>query len=164
MTDRFTLLAMFEFSRSRLLATLDAIEKSGTNVQDALYWRPGPGRAHIAWQFLHCAATHDRYINMRLRGQPAPKDPALCDAFGGGSTPADARTHTPAQIRAALDTHYTGLKDYLKTADLEASIDFPNNVKRTVGESGLLLAWHEAHHQGQIHLTWNLYKAAHQIK
>jgi hypothetical protein len=31
------------------------------------------------------------------------------------------------------------------------------------GESFLLLAWHEAHHQGQIHLTINLYKAAHGI-
>jgi hypothetical protein len=22
-----------------------------------------------------------------------------------------------------------------------------------------ILAWHETHHQGQAHLTWNLYKA-----
>ena len=41
--------------------------------------------------------------------------------------------------------------------------DFPNNVKRTIGESIVLLTWHDAHHQGQIHLTWNLYKAAHGI-
>jgi uncharacterized damage-inducible protein DinB len=24
---------------------------------------------------------------------------------------------------------------------------------RTIGESIILMAWHEAHHQGQIHLT-----------
>ena len=34
---------------------------------------------------------------------------------------------------------------------------------RTVAESIILFAWHEAHHQGQIHLTWNLYKQAHGI-
>ena len=27
-----------------------------------------------------------------------------------------------------------------------------------------VLAWHEGHHQGQAHLTLNLYKAAHGIK
>ncbi|MFT3788568.1 MAG: hypothetical protein QM770_20750 [Tepidisphaeraceae bacterium] len=39
-----------------------------------------------------------------------------------------------------------------------------NGVTRGVGESFVLLAWHEAHHQGQIHITWNLYKAAHGVK
>ena len=36
-------------------------------------------------------------------------------------------------------------------------------TQRTDGESLIMLAWHEAHHQGQIHLTWNLYKAAHGV-
>jgi uncharacterized damage-inducible protein DinB len=34
----------------------------------------------------------------------------------------------------------------------------------TYGEWLKVLAWHEAHHQGQAHLTLNLYKAAHGIK
>jgi uncharacterized damage-inducible protein DinB len=33
--------------------------------------------------------------------------------------------------------------------------------QRSVDDTMLVLIWHEAHHQGQIHLTWNLYKAAH---
>jgi hypothetical protein len=28
----------------------------------------------------------------------------------------------------------------------------------------MLMAWHESHHQGQIHLTWNLYTASHLAK
>jgi len=164
MTDRHTLLSVLEFSRVRLLASLDETEKSGRDLASVLAWRPGPGRAHIAWQALHCAATHDRYVNTRLRGNPAPADPALCDAYAGGSTPADNDPHTLAQIRAALEKHFSAFKAYLETTDLEKSIDFPNNVKRTVGESAILLAWHEAHHQGQIHLTWNLYQAAHHVK
>lgn len=164
MTDLNTTLAVLDFSHARLLGLLETIEKSGQDIAKVLAWRPGPGRAHIAWQALHCAATHDRYVNIRLKGLPAPTDPALCDAFGGGSTPADTVTHSLADIRTALEKHYNAFKTYLQSADLEKSIEFPNNVKRTIGESAILLAWHEAHHQGQAHLTWNLYKAAHNVK
>lgn len=163
MTDRHTLVQMLDFSRTRLLAILDTIEKSGQDVHKVLAWRPGPGRAHIAWQAMHCAATHDRYVNIRLKGAAAPADAALCDAFAGGSTPSDANVPPLADIRDKLATHLEAFKSYLATADLERSIDFPGGVKRTVGESVLLLAWHESHHQGQIHLTWNLYKAAHGV-
>ena len=43
-------------------------------------------------------------------------------------------------------------------------ISFPNNTSRPLAEALILMAWHEAHHQGQIHLTWNIYKAANGIK
>lgn len=161
--DKATLLAAFEFSRARLLGILETIEKSGQDVNKVLAWRPGPGRAHIAWQAMHCAATHDRYVNTRLRGG-SDVDPELVKNFGGGSTPSDTLVPTLPEIRAALEKHYAGLKAYLASLTPEQFAvvqDFPNGVKRSVGESLILLAWHEAHHQGQIHLTWNLYKAAH---
>ena len=158
--DRTTLLAQLDFTRARLLGTLDTIEKSGVDVARVLAWRPGPGRAHIAWQAMHCAATHDRYVNVRLKGgQPA--DAELCNTYGGGSTPADGPQPTLPQIRATLDKHFQAFKAFVAEADLNRITEFPGGVKRTVGESIVLLAWHEAHHQGQIHLTWNLYKAAH---
>ena len=55
-----------------------------------LAWRPGPGRAHIGWQAMHCAATHDRYLNVGLRGGQ-PRDAALVANFAGGSTPSDQK-------------------------------------------------------------------------
>jgi DinB superfamily len=164
--DHQTLLAIHEFGRARLLGSLDAIEKSGQDVQKVLAWRPGPGRAHIGWQAMHCAATHDRYLHMRLLGQPVA-DPKLCDAFAGGSTPSDDNVPTLADIRAALATHYKPLEAFIRAATPERLAEVqtpPNGPSRSIGESLVLIAWHEAHHQGQIHLTWNCYKAAHGIK
>ena len=137
------------------------MEKSGRDPADVLGWRPGPGRAHAAWQAMHCAATHDKYVNVSLKGgQPA--DPALVAAYGGGSTPSDQSLPGFAAIRSALEAHYRAFRDYVAALRPEdQSRKLPSG--RTVGESILLLAWHEAHHQGQIHLTWNLYKQAHGI-
>jgi hypothetical protein len=163
--DRDSLLQFLDFSRARLLGILDAIEKSGQPAAQVLSWRPGPGRAHLAWQFMHCAATHDRYLNVRLKGG-TEKDPALVAAYGGGSSPSDANIPTFADIRTTLEQNYTPFRQFVAAAsdaDLANKISFPGNVQRTLAESILLMAWHEAHHQGQIHLTWNLYKAAHGI-
>lgn len=160
--DLSTLIASLDFTRSRLLATLESIEKSGQDVRNVLAWRPGPARAHIAWQAAHCAATHDRYVNSRLKGGQ-PLDPQLVEAFAGGSTPSDSNVPTLPEIRDKLAIHLDNLKSYLQTADLNQVLEFPGGVKRTVAESVILLTWHEAHHQGQIHLTWNCYKATHGI-
>ena len=130
-----------------------------------LAWRPGPGRAHIAWQLMHCAATHDKYLHVGLLGGK-PKDEAIVATYGGGSTPADQNIPSIETIKAKLDTNFNNLKAYvagLSSADLERKIAAPGGKERSILESVVLLTWHEAHHQGQIHLTWNLYKAAHGI-
>lgn len=161
--DTQTLIAVNQFGRARLLAILDTIEQSGQDVQKVLAWRPGPGRAHIGWQAMHCAATHDRYLHLRLLGQPVV-DAALCDQFGGGSTPSDDNVPTMTQIRAALEKHWKPLEAFIQSATPEKLAEVqtpPNGPSRSVGESLVLIAWHEAHHQGQIHLTWNCFKAAH---
>ena len=162
MSDLKTILSLLDFTRERLIGSLDGIEKSGQNVQQVLAWRPGVGRAHIAWQAMHCAVTHDKYINVRIKGTE-PKDPPLCEAFAGGSTPSDTNVPLLAVIREKLVLNFDAFKTLLNSADLSKVTDFPNNVKRTTAESAILLAWHEAHHQGQIHLTWNLYKAVHGV-
>ena len=164
--DRDTLLAAVDFARARLLGTLDAIEKSGQDVQKVLGWRPGPGRAHIAWQAMHCAATHDRYINVRLRGG-SERDKELVTNYAGGSTPSDQNIPSLATIREKLTTHINDFKEFVRSlspADLQKKTEFPGGAQRTAAESIILLTWHEAHHQGQMHLTWNLFKAAHAIK
>lgn len=161
--DKDTLIATLNFTRQRLLGTLETIEKSGQDISRVLAWRPGPGRAHIAWQAMHCAATHDKYLNVFIKGLAAPADPALVSGFGGGSTPNDQNVPTLPQIRQVLESTFAAFKDYLgnvSPADLDRQVGPPDR-RRTVAESALLMAWHEAHHQGQIHLTWNLYRAAH---
>ena len=161
--DKDTLIASLEFSRGRLLGILETIEKSGQDVSKVLAWRPGPGRAHIAWQAMHCAATHDRYLNANLL-KCSPKDAALVANFAGGTTPSDENVPPLGVIRDKLATAYDALKNFVaqQTAQtLETRVAGPGGKDRTIGESIILLAWHEAHHQGQIHLTWNLYKAAH---
>src|SRR3978361_498059 len=100
--DRDTLLAALDFSRARLLGTLDGIEKSGQDPAKVLAWRPGPGRAHIAWQAMHCAATHDRYLNVGLKGGKVT-DEALVAAYAGGSTPSDTNIPDFATIRSELE-------------------------------------------------------------
>ena len=83
--DKNTLLAAMEFSRGRLLGVLDTIEKSGQDLNKVLIWRPGPGRAHIAWQAMHCAATHDKYLNVGLQ-QKQPKDERWWRITGAGAS------------------------------------------------------------------------------
>src|SRR5687768_10238224 len=97
--DPTTLVAGLDFARARLLAILDTIEKSGQDPAKVLAWRPGPGRAHIGWQAMHCAATHDKYLNAIIRGGKAV-DEQMVSSYGGGSTPSDAGVPTLAAIRA----------------------------------------------------------------
>ena len=115
---------------------------------------------------MHLAATHDRYINERLLHQ-AVKDEQLCKNFAGGSTPSDENAPDLQTILQTLEKHYANARTYLlslRADEINQVMEFPNNVKRTIGECFVVLAFHEAHHQGQMHLTWNLYKAAHGVK
>jgi hypothetical protein len=151
--ERFLLL-----SRRKVVELLDAI--AGTpDPLAVLGWRPAPGRAHIAWQLMHIAATDDRHLNVRMRGGE-PADAGLVRRFAGGSTPdddipgPDVIRRYLAERRDALLSHLRGLS----TADLERK---PNDQAPWVyGEWFTVLAWHEGHHHGQAHLTYNLYRQA----
>lgn len=160
--DNATLLAMVDLARARTLGTLDAIEKAaGADLPKVLAWRPAPGRAHIAWQAMHCAASLDKILNVRLRGG-APVDAELLANFASGSTPSDANVPDLATIRATLARTFPDWQAFVAAADaaeLSRAIVVPNAPPRTVAEWILTMAWHEAHHQGQIHLTWNCYQA-----
>ena len=167
--DTTTLLAAIDFSRNRLLGTLDTFEKvareKGHDLAKVLAWRPGPGRAHIAWQAAHCAATHDKYLNVVLRGK-SPRDEPLVANFAGGTTPSDANIPSLDVIREKLKIALADFREAVAAMDhsaLSRMIPGANNTQRSVAEAIIMLTWHEAHHQGQIHLTWNMYKAAHEI-
>ncbi len=153
---------VWDLNREKTLATLDAIAAL-PNPLRVLGWRPGPGRAHLAWQLMHIGITEELFATERFVGTvPAYRD--LVPRYKGGSTPDD---DIPAVdvIRDVLANSREHLRTTMSTfADSDLEI-IPAALKEralSIGKAIKLLAWHEAHHQGQAHITLNLYKAAHQ--
>jgi DinB superfamily len=149
---------LLELSRKRTNTLVDTI----ANRPDApalLAWRPGAGRAHIAWQLMHIAATDDRHLNVRMRnGEPASAE--FVRRFAGGSTPDD---DIPAidTIRNYLTQCRQAMLDHLRTlSDAQLATKPTPDAQWVYEEWFRVLAWHEAHHHGQAHLTFNLYRAA----
>ncbi len=154
-----TLIASYEFNRGRTLALLDEIEQEA-NPQAVLGWRPGSQRAHIAWQFMHIGVTEEIFAAERLAEKPS-KHNALWPRFRGGSTP-DEDIPQAATIRQVLDD---GRKALLTTLG-EMSDDQLQTVPPALAEKKWrlidvlhIISWHEGHHQGQAHLSLNLYRA-----
>ena len=155
-----TCLSQWELNRTRTLAKLDEIAKL-PNPEAVLGWRPGPGRAHMAWQFMHIGVTEELFATERLIGT-APGFADLLPRFRGGSTP-DDNIPTVDRIRDVLDASRTHLQQTVSTLQESDLATIPPAMKErglNIGQILLLLAWHEAHHQGQAHITLNLWKAA----
>lgn len=153
----------WEFNRQRTLATLDAVEQM-SDPKKVLAWRPGTGRAHIAWQLMHVGITEELFATERLIGT-APEFPELVPRFRGGSTP-DDEIPDVATIRNVLEMSRQHLLNTVATFsdnDLQTVPEAFRERGWTLGTILHVLAWHEPHHQGQAHLTLNLFKAAHAI-
>src|SRR5688572_19686208 len=107
-----TMVTAWEFNRSRTLGLLDQIEK--TERADAvLGYRPGEGRAHIAWQIMHIGITEELFATHRLKGT----DPAYADLvprFKGGSVPDDL-IPTLAELRNVLSNSRSHLLASINT-------------------------------------------------
>ena len=153
------LLEGFEYNRGRTLTFLETIAKM-PNPQIVLGWRPGEGRAHIAWQIMHLAATDDRHAHVRILGGE-PQNPEYVRRFAGGST-VDDMIPTLDEIKAYLTAQRQELTAIFRAVD-DAKLDTKPNDQApwTYREWVKMLSWHEAHHQGQAHLTLNMYKVAH---
>ena len=155
--------ALWDHNRERTLATLAAIEAL-PNPQQVLGWRPGAGRAHIAWQLTHIGITEELFATERL-ANTKPDYADLVPRFKGGSTP-DDNIPAASQIREIFTHSREHLKKTVATlteADLSRVPEFGMLRERnmTIGRALQIINWHEAHHQGQAHITLNLYKAAH---
>lgn len=156
------LIESLDYNRSKTLAFIETLAKQD-NVPAILGWRPGPGRAHIAWQLMHIAATDDRHVHVRMTGSQ-PQEPKFVERFAGGSTP-DEDIPSLDTIKNYLKAQRDELLAHLKKLPDSALKTKPNEqAPWTYQEWMKVLAFHEAHHQGQAHLTFNLYKAAHGIK
>jgi uncharacterized damage-inducible protein DinB len=155
--NRADLVEVMEFARKKTLDLLDALAKHPEPAK-VLGWRPGPGRAHIAWQLMHVAATDDRHLGVRMKGGE-PAEPEYVRRFAGGSTPDDS-IPALAEIRRYLTERRSAILDHLRALDEKALATKPNEqAPWTYHEWFKVLSWHEAHHQGQAHLTFNLYRA-----
>ena len=159
MSEIQTYIQAIEFNRTKTLATLAEFEKQVSSLE-ALGFRPGVGRAHAAWQFMHVAITEEVFATTRLLGTE-PAFPELVERFRGGSTP-DEVIPSIVEIRETLASARDHLLSTLGTfsdKDLEmvpAAFAQRGWTLRIVLQ---VISWHEAHHQGQAHLTLNLYKA-----
>lgn len=161
MSTLHSMLAAYQFNRVRTLATLDKIEQE-TDPQAALGYRPGPGRAHIAWQLMHLAITEELFATERLPCEKKPTPFAdLIPRFRGGSTP-DDNIPTASQIRQVLaESRAHLLETLLGFSDIHLGV-IPTGLaerKLTLLDAVHILSWHEAHHQGQAHITLNLFRA-----
>lgn len=153
-------LQQYQFNRTRTLALLDQIEQF-PDPRAVLGWRPGLGRAHTAWQLMHIGVTEELFAAERLAKKPGAFT-ELWPRFRGGSTP-DDDIPSPQMIRRVLEESRTHLGKTLGELE-EAQLD---EIPPLWADRGLplrtvlhLIGWHEAHHQGQAHMTLNLYKAA----
>ncbi|WP_254508542.1 DinB family protein [Anatilimnocola floriformis] len=158
MSTLHSIIAALQFNRPRTLALLDKIEQD-PNPQAALGYRPGPGRAHIAWQLMHIGITEELFATERLTDKK-PAYAELVPRFKGGSTP-DDDIPTAATIRQVLTESRQHLLATLSTfGDAQLGWMPPALAERKLSFLDVLhiLAWHEGHHQGQAHITFNLYK------
>jgi uncharacterized damage-inducible protein DinB len=152
------LVEVLEFNRQKTMALLDSVAKL-PNPQAALAYRPGPGRAHLAWQLMHIAATDDRHVHMRMTGGQ-PQEAEFVRRFAGGSTP-DDQIPTLDEIRRYLTSQRAEVLAYVEKLPESALPTKPiEQAPWTYREWLKVLGYHEAHHQGQAHLTLNLYQAA----
>jgi len=155
-------IAAYQFNRPRTLAVLDKIEQL-QDPQRVLGWRPGPGRAPIGWQLMHIGITEELFATERLLPGAKAAFANLVPRFKGGSTP-DDDIPSPALIRQVLTESRSHLIETLLRFGDKNLGTIPEGFKErglTLVEILYILAWHEPHHQGQAHITLNLYRTAH---
>jgi DinB superfamily len=154
---------LIESSRERTLGLLETVAKL-RDPAAALAYRPGPGRAHIGWQLTHIGITEELFATERLVPDKSPAWPDLVPRFKGGSTP-DDNLPSIDTIRDVLNVSRQHLLATLaeygddRITEIPAAFASRGWTIRTILH---VIAWHEPHHQGQAHLTLNLFKAAHE--
>src|SRR6188768_2749158 len=107
MSTIHSLISQYQFNRPRTLGVLEKIEQE-KEPQRVLGWRPGPGRAHIAWQLMHIGVTEELFASERLAPHKPGQFLELWPRFRGGSTP-DDDIPAPELIRRVLDEGRTRL-------------------------------------------------------
>jgi uncharacterized damage-inducible protein DinB len=160
MTTIDVLTRSYALNRQRTLGLLSAVEQLA-DPSAALAWRPGPGRAHIGWQLMHIAVTEELFATERLAPHRPGQWTELWPRFRGGSTP-DDDVPSADSIRSILAESRQRLLTTLGEYSDSRLAEIPPALaerKLTVLDVLHIIGWHEAHHQGQAHITLNLFKA-----
>lgn len=155
------MLDVMEICRVRTLITLDEIAKL-PDPAAVLGWRPGPGRAHIGWQLTHIGITEELTATERMLGTtPAYAD--MVPRFKFGSVPDDdiPGLELIRQILTESRQHIRSVFSTKSESDLETIPPWYTERGWNVRKILQILCWHEAHHHGQAHITFNLWKANH---
>jgi len=150
----------YKLNRDRTLGLLDKVCQQA-DPQHVLSWRPAKGRAHIGWQLMHVGVTEEMFATERLNPDRPPAFVDLWPRFRGGSTPED-QAPSAESIRQVLEESRQHLVETLLTYGEERLSEIPPAMaarKLTVRDILAIIGWHEAHHQGQAHITLNLYLA-----
>jgi hypothetical protein len=112
---------------------------------------------------MHVGITEELFATQRLVTDRPTIYADLIPRFRGGSTP-DDDIPPAAKIREVLTN---GRKRLLETLAGFTEAHLPNVLWTTPDGRQFtlqailhILCWHEAHHQGQAHITFNLFKAA----
>jgi hypothetical protein len=156
-----TFIKAYEFNRVRTLALLDKIAADG-EARKIVGWRPGTGRAHIAWQLTHLGITEQLFATERLVPGTKPAFADLVPRFKGGSTPDDDIPPVDLVRRVLTESRAALIQTLSRFSESDLTMK-PEAFKErnwTLHDVLHVLAWHEPHHQGQAHITLNLYNAA----
>ena len=149
-----------DFNRQRTLDLLDRAAKS-TDPAMAFGWRPGPGRAHVAWQLMHVGVTELIFASERLAPDKEHVMEEFWERFRGGSV-VDDDIPSVDTIRQVLDTGRSELRATLADFSDDDLGHIPSALqerKLTLLDVLHILCFHESHHHGQAHLTLNLFDA-----
>ncbi|MCA9075768.1 MAG: DinB family protein [Planctomycetaceae bacterium] len=151
----------WKFNRDRTLESVKRIAEMA-DPQAALSWQPGTGRAHVGWQLMHIAITEERFAMMNP-GFASSLPPETLSRYGKGSEP-DDDVPSLDEIRQTLEhtrANLLAMAEQFSEADLSGVPEVFRERGWTVGLALQIVAWHEPHHQGQAHLTLNLWEASH---
>lgn len=159
MTAIDVMLDVMELCRTRTLATLDEIAKL-PDPAAVLGWRPGPGRAHIGWQLMHIGITEEITSTERMLGTKSAF-PDLVPRFKFGSVPDDdiPSVELIRQVLHDSRQHIHDCFDKITDDQLDQIPEWYRERGWSIRRILQILSWHEGHHQGQAHITFNMWKA-----
>jgi uncharacterized damage-inducible protein DinB len=112
---------------------------------------------------MHIGITEELFATERLVPGKQPAFADLVPRFKGGSTP-DDEIPSVTTIRKVLGESRNHLLETISSfgdKDLGTIPAALQERKLTLLDVLHIISWHEAHHQGQAHITMNLYKAQH---
>jgi uncharacterized damage-inducible protein DinB len=115
---------------------------------------------------MHIGITEELFATERLVVGAKPAFADLVPRFKGGSTPDDDIPDAALIRRVLSESRAHVLKTIagFSEKDLDVTPEaMPEPIRqriKSLRDVLHILAWHEPHHQGQAHITLNLYKAS----